>query len=68
MELPAVNGVNGHEVKVKVEDKMDEGQLTRLATGVTVDAGNGTTTNVCTNSIGHCNLRQYSALLHSSGT
>ncbi|KAI0743462.1 histone acetyltransferase GCN5 [Daedaleopsis nitida] len=32
------NGVNGHDAKVKVEDKMDEGQLSRLATGVTVDA------------------------------
>ena len=32
------NGVNGHDTKVKVEDKMDEGQLSRLATGVTVDA------------------------------
>ena len=32
------NGVNGHGAKVKVEDKMDEGQLSRLATGVTVDA------------------------------
>lgn len=31
------DGVNG-EAKVKVEDKMDEGQLMRLATGVTVDA------------------------------
>lgn len=49
MEPPAVNGVNGHEVKVKVEDKMDESQLTRLATGVTVDAGNNATTNVCIN-------------------
>ncbi|OBZ67017.1 Histone acetyltransferase GCN5 [Grifola frondosa] len=33
-----VNGVNGHEPKIKVEDKMDEGQLNRLTTGVTVDA------------------------------
>ncbi|KAH9892539.1 hypothetical protein C8Q73DRAFT_698473 [Cubamyces lactineus] len=32
------NGVNGREAKVKVEEKMDEGQLSRLATGVTVDA------------------------------
>lgn len=31
------DGANG-EPKVKVEDKMDEGQLMRLATGVTVDA------------------------------
>ena len=28
---------------VKVEDKMDEGQLSRLVTGVTVDAGGGAT-------------------------
>ncbi|KAF8840527.1 Bromodomain-containing protein [Paxillus ammoniavirescens] len=36
-----VNGVNGHvpDAKIKVEEKMDESQLTRLATGVTVDAG-----------------------------
>lgn len=39
MAHPATNGVNGHDVKVKVEDKMDEGQLTRLVTGVTVDTG-----------------------------
>ncbi|KAH9935521.1 uncharacterized protein B0H18DRAFT_976083 [Fomitopsis serialis] len=36
MTRPA-DGANG-EAKVKVEDKMDEGQLMRLATGVTVDA------------------------------
>lgn len=38
---PDVNGVNGHlpDAKVKVEEKMDESQLTRLATGVTIDAG-----------------------------
>ncbi|KAL4250023.1 Histone acetyltransferase GCN5 [Abortiporus biennis] len=41
MERPTTNGVNGHDVKVKVEDKMDEGQIDRLATGVTVDAGGG---------------------------
>jgi histone acetyltransferase len=27
-----------HQPKVKVEDKMDEDQLTRLATGVTLDS------------------------------
>ena len=45
---PDVNGVNGHvpDAKVKVEDKMDESQLTRLATGVTVDAGPSSTTHV----------------------
>ncbi len=31
------NGVNRRDTKVKVEDKMDENQLSRLATGVTVD-------------------------------
>ncbi|TFY67927.1 hypothetical protein EVJ58_g1329 [Rhodofomes roseus] len=36
MMRPA-DGANG-EMKVKVEDRMDEGQLMRLATGVTVDA------------------------------
>jgi histone acetyltransferase len=34
-----LSGMNGYEPKVKIEDKMDENQLTRLATGVTVDAG-----------------------------
>ncbi|OCH92323.1 Bromodomain-domain-containing protein [Obba rivulosa] len=34
----SANGANGHSPKVKVEDKMDESQLTRLATGVTFDA------------------------------
>ena len=43
MERPAGNGINGHDVKVKVEDKMDEGQLTRLVTGVPVDAGGAPT-------------------------
>jgi len=37
-----INGANGHKENVKVEDKMDESQLTRLATGVTVDAGGPT--------------------------
>ncbi|RDB25273.1 Histone acetyltransferase gcn5 [Hypsizygus marmoreus] len=32
------NGINGYAAKVKVEDVMDEGQLTRLAAGVTVDS------------------------------
>ncbi|RDX55063.1 Bromodomain-domain-containing protein [Lentinus brumalis] len=36
-EMRPTNGVNGHDAKVKVEDKMDERQLSRLATGVTVD-------------------------------
>ena len=39
MTRPVSNGVNGHGIKVKVEDKMDERQLSRLVTGVTVDAG-----------------------------
>ena len=36
-EMRPTNGVNGRDTKVKVEDKMDEGQLSRLVTGVTVD-------------------------------
>lgn len=45
---PDVNGVNGRlpDAKVKVEEKMDESQLTRLATGVTIDAGPSSTTHV----------------------
>ncbi|KAI9572261.1 Bromodomain-containing protein [Boletus coccyginus] len=44
---PDVNGVNGRlpDAKVKVEEKMDESQLTRLATGVTIDAGPSSTTH-----------------------
>lgn len=41
-----VNGINGHEPKIKVEDKLDEGQLNRLAAGVPVDAARET--GVCT--------------------
>ena len=37
---------NGRDHGVKVEDKMDESQITRLATGVTVDAGVATATTV----------------------
>lgn len=33
------NGFNGHETQIKIEEQMDESQLTRLATGVTVDTG-----------------------------
>lgn len=44
MERPtAPNGAAADGVAVKVEDKMDEGQLSRLVTGVTVDAGAGAT-------------------------
>lgn len=32
------NGINGHETRIKVEEKMDEGQLTRLTAGVPMDA------------------------------
>lgn len=39
MERPATNGTSRPDAAVKVEDKMDEGQLSRLVTGVTVDAG-----------------------------
>lgn len=42
-----VNGTNGHDAKIKVEDKMDESQLTRLATGVTVDSGTVNSAGVC---------------------
>ncbi|KII92810.1 hypothetical protein PLICRDRAFT_104366 [Plicaturopsis crispa FD-325 SS-3] len=40
-EQALMNGddANEYEAKIKVEDKMDEGQLSRLVTGVTVDAG-----------------------------
>ncbi|KAG6842131.1 hypothetical protein C0991_001624 [Blastosporella zonata] len=34
-----VNGINGHVNGIKVEDLMDQSQLTRLAAGVTVDSG-----------------------------
>ncbi|KXN91016.1 hypothetical protein AN958_03083 [Leucoagaricus sp. SymC.cos] len=37
-----INGINGHEPKIKVEDKLDEGQLNRLAAGVPVDAARET--------------------------
>lgn len=47
MTFPPTNGVNGHEAKVKVEDKLDDSQLTRLATGVTVDTNNAASANVC---------------------
>ncbi|KAH8107246.1 hypothetical protein BXZ70DRAFT_1004111 [Cristinia sonorae] len=48
MAIPQVNGINGHQVVVKVEDKMDESQLTRLVTGVTVDAGGTASANPTT--------------------
>ena len=32
-----INGINGREPKIKVEDRLDEGQLNRLAAGVPVD-------------------------------
>ncbi|KAF7984193.1 hypothetical protein HWV62_15966 [Athelia sp. TMB] len=34
-----INGVNGH-ARIKLEEKLDESQLDRLATGVTVDTSN----------------------------
>lgn len=45
---PDMNGINGRisDLKVKVEDKMDESQLNRLATGVTIDAGPSSVTHV----------------------
>jgi histone acetyltransferase len=39
---PRVNGSSQDEPKVKEEDKMDDSQLSRLATGVTVDADSET--------------------------
>jgi hypothetical protein len=33
-----INGINGHKHKIKVEDKLDESQLSRLAAGVPVDS------------------------------
>ena len=38
--------MTSHELPVKVEDKMDESQLNRLATGVTVDTGAAASTAV----------------------
>ncbi|KAH9485109.1 Histone acetyltransferase gcn5 [Psilocybe cubensis] len=32
------NGINGHEPRIKQEDKMDEGQLNRLTAGIPVDS------------------------------
>jgi histone acetyltransferase len=38
LALAEMNGQTSHEEpRIKLEDKMDEGQLNRLATGVTVD-------------------------------
>jgi histone acetyltransferase len=37
-----INGINGYEPKIKVEDKLDEGQLNRLAAGVPVDSARET--------------------------
>ena len=45
-----VNGINGHETKVKVEDKMDENQLSRLTTGVPVDSVGRSSAGVCISS------------------
>ena len=48
LEQPQNGITNGtHDPAVKVEDVMDENQLTRLAAGVTVDTARGTTTGVC---------------------
>ena len=44
-----INGINGRESKIKVEDRLDEGQLNRLAAGVPV--GFTRETGVCTVSI-----------------
>ena len=42
-----VNGINGHETKIKVEDKMDETQLSRLTAGVPIDAVGRSSDGVC---------------------
>ena len=42
-----VNGINGHETKVKVEDKMDENQLSRLTAGVPIEAVGRSAVDVC---------------------
>ena len=42
-----VSGINGHETKVKVEDKMDENQLSRLTAGVPIER---TSADVCVRS------------------
>jgi hypothetical protein len=44
MKRPATNG---NDVVVKVEDTMDEGQLDKLATGVTVDTTTGASSVSC---------------------
>lgn len=54
-------GVTGHEPsKVKVEDTMDESQLNRLATGVTVDAAakSATTPPTKAEKVAHVELRK----------
>jgi histone acetyltransferase len=43
-----LHATNGQDEEIKLEDKLDEGQLTRLATGVTVDAGGPTSPAVNT--------------------
>ena len=45
-----VNGINGHEAKVKVEDKMDENQLSRLTAGVPIEAVGRSSADVCVRS------------------
>lgn len=49
-----LNGINGYDLKIKVEDRLDEGQLNRLAAGIPVDATRETTVCIflvlCTNS------------------
>lgn len=45
------NGINGYTVKVKAEEKMDEGQLNRLTAGVPVDAIGRSSTAVSTSHI-----------------
>lgn len=49
----AINGVNGHDPRVKVEDKMNDVQITRLAAGVPVDAASPTTVQCSIRTIDH---------------
>lgn len=54
-----VNGVNGHVNGVKVEDVMDQSQLSRLAAGVTVDTGSNAPAGVRSS----CNRLFYPCLM-----
>ena len=42
-----VNGIKGLESRIKLEEKMDEGQLSRLTAGVPIDAVGRSSAGVC---------------------